>query len=111
MAWEVRMKSCPPFVCWFPREKETDKACIPSFGPTDSWILFTRACSLCPDLIRCFTWGTPRARSEERRVGKECVSTCRSRGSRYHEKKKRTQMLLKNRKAIRVTYRQIRPGG
>src|SRR3546814_16929396 len=27
-------------------------------------------------------------RSEERRVGKECVSTCRSRGSRYHYKKK-----------------------
>src|SRR3546814_12613938 len=27
-------------------------------------------------------------RSEERRVGKECVSTCRSRGSPYHEKKK-----------------------
>src|SRR3546814_14186439 len=26
-------------------------------------------------------------RSEERRVGKECVSTCRSRGSPYHEKK------------------------
>src|SRR3546814_3017172 len=24
------------------------------------------------------------ARSEERRVGKECVSTCRSRGSPYH---------------------------
>src|SRR3546814_17456689 len=29
-----------------------------------------------------------RARSEERRVGKECVSTCRSRGSPYHYKKK-----------------------
>src|SRR3546814_3645591 len=28
------------------------------------------------------------ARSEERRVGKECVSTCRSRWSRYHYKKK-----------------------
>src|SRR3546814_15748421 len=28
------------------------------------------------------------ARSEERRVGKECVSTCRSRGSPYHYKKK-----------------------
>src|SRR3546814_12819038 len=27
--------------------------------------------------------------SEERRVGKECVSTCRSRGSPYHLKKKR----------------------
>src|SRR3546814_3911120 len=28
------------------------------------------------------------ARSEERRVGKECVSTCRSRWSPYHQKKK-----------------------
>src|SRR3546814_1309864 len=28
-------------------------------------------------------------RSEERRVGHECVSTCRSRWSPYHEKKKR----------------------
>src|SRR3546814_11110001 len=30
-------------------------------------------------------------RSEERRVGKECVSTCRSRWSPYHQKKKHTQ--------------------
>src|SRR3546814_3465397 len=29
----------------------------------------------------------PDLRSEERRVGQECVSTCRSRGSRYHYKK------------------------
>src|SRR3546814_16820170 len=29
-------------------------------------------------------------RSEERRVGKECVSTCRSRWSPYHQKKKNT---------------------
>src|SRR3546814_55306 len=29
-------------------------------------------------------------RSEERRVGKECVRTCRSRWSPYHEKKKKT---------------------
>src|SRR3546814_16888026 len=28
-------------------------------------------------------------RSEERRVGKECVSTCRSRGSAYTKKKKK----------------------
>src|SRR3546814_4893486 len=27
---------------------------------------------------------SPEARSEERRVGKECVSPCRSRGSPYH---------------------------
>src|SRR3546814_11133018 len=30
-------------------------------------------------------------RSEERRVGKECVSTCRSRWSPYHKKKKTTE--------------------
>src|SRR3546814_15448828 len=30
-------------------------------------------------------------RSEERRVGKECVSTCRSRLSQYHYKKKNQQ--------------------
>src|SRR3546814_17967592 len=29
----------------------------------------------------------PKVRSEERRVGKECVSTCRSRWSPYHYKK------------------------
>src|SRR3546814_11714044 len=28
--------------------------------------------------------GLPNGRSEERRVGKECVSTCRSRWSPYH---------------------------
>src|SRR3546814_19058199 len=31
------------------------------------------------------------ARSEERRVGKESVSTCRSRGSTYQKKKKEEQ--------------------
>src|SRR3546814_15769175 len=31
---------------------------------------------------------SPHTRSEERRVGKECVSTCRSRWSPYHKKKK-----------------------
>src|SRR3546814_17829853 len=36
-------------------------------------------------------------RSEERRVGKECVSTCRSRGSPYHSKKKdKTKLLTYN---------------
>src|SRR3546814_13887354 len=30
-------------------------------------------------------------RSEERRVGKECVSTCRSRWSPYHSKKKQNK--------------------
>src|SRR3546814_15502625 len=34
----------------------------------------------------------PAARSEERRVGKECVSTCRSRWSQYHEQKKTSKI-------------------
>src|SRR3546814_16714864 len=34
--------------------------------------------------------GNSVARSEERRVGKECVSTCRSRWWPYHKKKKKT---------------------
>src|SRR3546814_15046428 len=34
------------------------------------------------------TAGRGHERSEERRVGKECVSTCRSRWSPYHYKKK-----------------------
>src|SRR3546814_16399414 len=51
-----------------------------------------------PRRCRCFRRSRPSAsgntplppptRSEERRVGKECVSTCRSRWSPYHEKKK-----------------------
>src|SRR3546814_19910434 len=44
------------------------------------------------DFLAGFYSQIPRAfgclgRSEERRVGKECVSTCRSRWSRYHYKK------------------------
>src|SRR3546814_17028044 len=35
------------------------------------------------------TSATRLIRSEERRVGKECVSTCRSRWSPYHSKKKK----------------------
>src|SRR3546814_15193453 len=38
------------------------------------------------------TGSTQEGRSEERRVGKECVSTCRSRWSPYHSTKKRTDV-------------------
>src|SRR3546814_14620357 len=40
------------------------------------------------DLSHAQCLGFSRQRSEERRVGKECVSTCRSRWSPYHYKKK-----------------------
>ena len=35
-------------------------------------------------MINSICWRSLNARSEERRVGKECVSTCRSRWSPYH---------------------------
>src|SRR3546814_17492878 len=42
------------------------------------------------------------ARSEERRVGKECVSTCRSRWSPYHKKKKKiSTSKIKDSRAIK----------
>src|SRR3546814_12305117 len=37
-----------------------------------------------------------KVRSEERRVGKECVSTCRSRWSPYHKKKKKIKKNKQN---------------
>src|SRR3546814_13532787 len=40
--------------------------------------------TLDPDMIFVDVSGWKDARSEERRVGKECVSTCRSRWSPYH---------------------------
>src|SRR3546814_11848171 len=39
-----------------------------------------------PTGIASRRWGMSRVRSEERRVGKECVRTCRSRWWPYHEK-------------------------
>src|SRR3546814_14859782 len=39
-----------------------------------------------------------RPRSEERRVGKEWVSTCRSRWSRYHKKKKKNECIKEYKK-------------
>src|SRR3546814_18780793 len=45
-----------------------------SFFPRRSTLLFPGVIVLC-------------SRSEERRVGQECVRTCGSRWSRYHEKK------------------------
>src|SRR3546814_13614430 len=44
------------------------------------------------ELSQASKWKNPQAlglRSEERRVGKECVSTCISRWSQYNKKKKK----------------------
>src|SRR3546814_17368604 len=42
---------------------------------------------------RAILTGVARIRSEERRVGKECVSTCRSRWSPSHSKKKKEYVI------------------
>src|SRR3546814_19817237 len=47
-----------------------------------------RARRLAPGSHRCWHVTFSSRRSEERRGGKECVSTCRSRGTPYHKKKK-----------------------
>src|SRR3546814_4276118 len=47
------------------------------FISTNSFLFFIFSC----DLLGC---QKSEGRSEERRVGKECVSTCRSRWSPYH---------------------------
>src|SRR3546814_18490319 len=45
--------------------------------------------SICTSVNHVICHGIPgdKIRTEERRVGKECVSTCRSRWSRSHKKK------------------------
>src|SRR3546814_6862971 len=53
------------------------------------WILISGFCPLtfgerAPTVCRHPVSGLFHSRSEERRVGKECVSTCRSRWSPYH---------------------------
>src|SRR3546814_16731760 len=82
----------------FPGSQHTEEA--------DTWIIHLHLAyplrrdrpvpnKLCRGLRR-LTW----TRSEERRVGKECVSTCRSRWSPYHYKKNKqyTTMIKNNNK-------------
>src|SRR3546814_13247556 len=52
------------------------------FDGTESHIEFDAA--LAEPMLKTLAWGELGPRSEERRVGKECVSTCRSRWSQYH---------------------------
>src|SRR3546814_21086480 len=66
----------------------------PTATPSWWWKTYLKTCTAVKAagaLRACVTstrWARTPARSEERRVGKECVSTCRSRWSPYHYKKK-----------------------
>src|SRR3546814_19301447 len=63
-------------------------------GATTFHAAFDRHIGDAVDRIQHFQHGKAAPRSEERRVGKECVSTCRSRRSRYHYKKKKKKQTL-----------------
>src|SRR3546814_12669361 len=54
------------------------------------------ACRDVPPVVHPVEADPPDVRSEERRVGKECVGTCSSRWSPYHSKKKSRDITCKN---------------
>src|SRR3546814_6662476 len=65
-----------------------------AFPPREKMLLFeSKTLSVARYLPPTFNQlSSPKpSRSDERRVGKECVSTCRSRWSPYHSKKKTQQ--------------------
>src|SRR3546814_11579807 len=66
---------------------------LPIFSPPQATILavgagMRRPVETADGGVAFTTQMTVTLRSEERRVGKECVSKCRARWSRYHKKKK-----------------------
>src|SRR3546814_16010662 len=69
-------------------------------GPIRGFALFAHCFTCSKDLAaaRRIADGLAERRSEEGRVGKECVSTCRSRRSTYHKKNKTRQKEMKTNK-------------
>src|SRR3546814_16773348 len=64
-------------------QAERGRAAIAAAFSADTATGSTQAVSITPDICVLAAVGDG-MRSEERRVGKECVSTCRSRWSPYH---------------------------
>src|SRR3546814_18458935 len=89
-AYEMRISDWSSDVCSSDLEKVVRKGADSFLGGTD--ICFARR-----KVVKIESFTEPadaagvKVRSEERRVGKECVSTCRSRWSPYHSKKKETK--------------------
>src|SRR3546814_11173056 len=86
-AYDMRISDWSSDVCssdlFCPRQKRSTKSTFSHFRPASPRTRPTKcARSGCSWLCRQAS-----IRSEARRVGKECVSTCRSRWSPYHYKK------------------------
>src|SRR3546814_9235742 len=80
-AYEMRISDWSSDVCSSDLARRTLRASTSREAPA-RW---TDACAASLRALRLSRFGTScmRPRSEERRVGKECVSTCRSRWSPY----------------------------
>src|SRR3546814_17708833 len=75
----------------------------PLAGEPDYTAMLSEARRRFPDAeFRILSLPRKDGRSEERRVGKECVSTCRSRWSPYHYKKKLKNTHKTNRKTLNM---------
>ena len=55
-----------------------------AFGPEPQWAETANAAAETPDALETGEAAAKMDRSEERRVGKECLRLCRSRWSPYH---------------------------
>src|SRR3546814_11787929 len=104
-AYEMRISDWSSDVCSSDLDGNRLLECGSSFGQRaglidDQGIDFTEVFDggriAKQDALRCATAsGHHDGRSAERRVGKECVSTCRSRWSPYHKKKKKQHTILR----------------
>src|SRR3546814_9768019 len=91
-AYEMRISDWSSDVCSSDlQDRNIFAACMVRQGDADAMVTgLTRSFSVCFDEITRVIDPRPDnilfglTRSEERRVGKECVSTCRSRWSPYH---------------------------
>src|SRR3546814_12236869 len=88
-AYEMRISDWSSDVCSSDLRRRSG---LPGKRPirAENWTVRSARASAAEAVRRCCrTRRQPvarRRRSEERRVGKECVSTCRSRGSSYYQK-------------------------
>src|SRR3546814_17645611 len=89
-AYEMRISDWSSDVC--SSDLQTwDQAGFPAFRDDDDETYQSLSSHRAPAKAGAQGQNLNGRRSEERRVGKECVSTCRSRWSPYHEKKKKQQ--------------------
>src|SRR3546814_17687038 len=92
-AYEMRISDWSSDVCSSDLWSQTRQRPLPTQGRRYCYPFSASALSMIPAPIGPRRFPPKRNRSDERRVGKECVSTCRSRWSPYHSKKKTNNIM------------------